>query len=66
MRWRQIGGSEALTIRLDKCAGGRAGIPGDFLYGDHRAPFREAGLWGLFRVYPQDAGGSDLLPLKQR
>ncbi|MCH8107501.1 MAG: hypothetical protein IIB30_03985 [Chloroflexi bacterium] len=62
----QIGGSEAITLVLDQGAGGSAGIPGDYLYGDHREPFREAGLWGLFRVYPQDAGGSDLLPLKQR
>ena len=36
-------------------AGGRTSIPGDYLYGDHREPYREAGIWGLFRVYPLDA-----------
>ncbi len=60
----QIGGSEAVTLVLDRGAGGRAGIPGDYLYGDHREPYREAGLWGLFRVYPSDAGGVALLPLE--
>ena len=59
----QIGGSEAVTLVLDRGAGGRAGFPGDYLYGDHREPYREAGLWGLFRVYPSDAGGVPLLPL---
>ncbi|PKB79895.1 MAG: hypothetical protein BZY88_10935 [SAR202 cluster bacterium Io17-Chloro-G9] len=59
----QIGGSAAITLVLDGGAGGRAEIPGDYLYGDHREPYREAGLWGLFRVYPTDAGAVALLPL---
>ena len=29
---------------------GGAGAPGDYIYGDHREPYREAGLWGVFRV----------------
>ncbi|MBE7472508.1 MAG: multicopper oxidase domain-containing protein [Anaerolineales bacterium] len=43
--------------------GGGGGIlsGGDYLYGDVRAPFTEAGLWGLMRVYP--AVQPHLLPL---
>lgn len=58
----QLGGLEALTIRLDS-AGGQAQLPGDYVYGDHREPYREAGLWGLFRVYPRGTGNTKLLPL---
>jgi len=58
----QIGGLEAISISLASGAGGRDALPGDYLYGDHREPFREAGLWGLFRVYPQGAD-VPLLPL---
>lgn len=52
-----IGGLEAVTLHLDGGAGGRAALVGDFLYGDHREPYREAGLWGLFRVRPRDDRG---------
>ena len=44
----QVGAVGRLEIVLD--AGGPSGMPGDYLYGDHRLPYREAGLWGLFRV----------------
>jgi hypothetical protein len=47
----QVGGLEAITVMLDAGAGGGASLPGDFLYGDHRTPYRDAGLWGVFRVY---------------
>ena len=50
----QIGGAETLNIVIDDGAGGRSGSPGDYLYGDHRLPYREAGLWGLFSVYAKD------------
>lgn len=54
----QIGPLEAVTIAPLDGAGGTAALPGDYLYGDHREPFREAGLWGIFRVYaPLDAAG---------
>src|SRR5581483_5542860 len=46
----QVGGMDALTFEVPS-AGGREMLPGDYLYGDHREPFREAGLWGLLRVY---------------
>ena len=50
----QIGATETLNIELEDGAGGPLGAPGDYLYGDHRLPYREAGLWGLFRVYDQE------------
>jgi hypothetical protein len=62
----QVGALEAITIQPLGGAGGALGLPGDYLYGDHREPFREAGLWGLMRVYAlEDAedGGVGLLPL---
>jgi hypothetical protein len=51
----QLGPLAADTLVLT--AGGEAALPGDYLYGDHREPYREAGLWGIFRVYaPGEAG----------
>lgn len=60
----QVGGLEAPTIWLDS-AGGKEELPGDYVYGDHREPYREAGLWGLFRVYAKGAAGGGLLPLSR-
>jgi FtsP/CotA-like multicopper oxidase with cupredoxin domain len=61
----QLGGAEAITLRPEGGAGGLARIPGDYLYGNHREPYREAGQWGLLRVRdPDDPGGSDLLQLE--
>ena len=59
----QIGGLEAITVVLESGAGGAALLPGDYLYGDHREPYREAGLRGILRVDPQDAVGVDLRSL---
>jgi hypothetical protein len=56
-----LGGLQATTLVLQGGAGGREGLTGDYLYGDHREPYREAGLWGLFRVYRPGRG--DLRPL---
>ncbi|MFN2593007.1 MAG: hypothetical protein ABR532_09280, partial [Candidatus Dormibacteria bacterium] len=56
----RMGGLEALTLSLE----GGASSPGDYLYGDHREPYREAGLWGLFRVRAGcDNTGTGLRPL---
>jgi len=55
-----VGGLEATTIILEGGAGGPGGLPGDYLYGDHREPYREAGLWGIFRV---SCPGGNLRPL---
>ena len=54
----QVGGLEAVTLRLEGGAGNGLGLSGDFLYGDHRLPYRDAGLWGLFRVHLPCASGA--------
>jgi hypothetical protein len=60
----QLGGLEAITIQPDGGAGGRTAAAGDYLYGNHREPYREAGQWGLLRVHsPDDPASSDLLQL---
>ena len=59
----QIGGAETLDIVLSDGAGGRHHAPADYLYGDHREPYREAGLWGLLRVHPKASPGVTLQPL---
>jgi hypothetical protein len=56
-------GLDALNLELDGGAGGPAHVPGDYLYGDHREPYREAGMWGLLRVLPCGAKDADLRPL---
>jgi hypothetical protein len=57
-----LGALEAISIvPLDG-----AGPPADYLYGDHRAPYREAGLWGIFRVHPPGAINVHLRPLPDR
>jgi len=53
----QLGGLEVANVSLDGGAGGPARLAGDYIYGDHREPYREAGLWGMFRVL---AGGGAL------
>jgi manganese oxidase len=62
----QVGALEAITIVPLPGAGGAAGMPGDYLYGDHREPFREAGLWGLLRVYAPDATDAKIQALPVR
>ncbi|MBI4201485.1 MAG: multicopper oxidase domain-containing protein [Chloroflexi bacterium] len=60
----QVGALEAVTLTLADGAGGPGRMPGDYLYGDHREPYREAGLWGIFRVLSLEAAdGTDLRPL---
>jgi FtsP/CotA-like multicopper oxidase with cupredoxin domain len=54
-------GTDALNLVLDHGAGGAGAVPGDYLYGDQRQPYREAGLWGVFRVR---ACGGDGDPLR--
>jgi manganese oxidase len=60
----QVGGMEALTITLGEGAGGPGRVPGDYLYGDHREPYREAGLWGIFRVHDPHMPPPGLRPLR--
>lgn len=57
-----VGGLEAVTLHI-AAAGGEARLPGDYLYGDHRGPYREAGLWGFLRVHPAEDADVSLRPL---
>jgi hypothetical protein len=59
-----VGGMEALTLTLTDGAGGSGRLPGDYLYSDHREPYREAGLWGIFRVHDVHATTARLRPLR--
>jgi hypothetical protein len=45
-----VGGLEAITLHLEEGAGGAEHLPGEYEYGDHRQPYREAGMWGVLRV----------------
>jgi FtsP/CotA-like multicopper oxidase with cupredoxin domain len=45
----QVGALESSTAFIPS-AGGPLALPGDYLYGDHREPYREAGMWGILRV----------------
>ena len=54
----KLGGLEALTLNLDGGAGGPSRLVGDYLYGNHREPYREAGQWGLLRVRQPGSGGA--------
>ncbi|GAB3861841.1 hypothetical protein GCM10028801_26420 [Nocardioides maradonensis] len=40
------------TFDLDVVGGAGGGRPGDYLYGDSRLPFTQAGAWGLQHVLP--------------
>ena len=57
----QLGALEVLTLFL---TAGPSGQAGDYLYGDHREPYRQAGVWGLLRVYSSGDLNATLLPLR--
>lgn len=58
-----LGALDVVTAELEGGAGGPGRVPGDYVWGDHREPYREAGLWGLFRVLPVGAPGATLRAL---
>ncbi|HUR18034.1 MAG TPA: multicopper oxidase domain-containing protein [Acidimicrobiales bacterium] len=58
-----LGGLDVVTANLEGGAGGRGHRAGDYLWGDHREPYREAGLWGIFRVLEPHARGGTIRPL---
>ncbi|HKF78008.1 MAG TPA: multicopper oxidase domain-containing protein, partial [Candidatus Dormibacteraeota bacterium] len=58
---RTITSGETIDARLIGGAGSTLGVAGDYLYLDHRYPFTQAGLWGIFRVYATTQ--SDLVTL---
>jgi hypothetical protein len=47
----EFGGSSYLRVPLH--AGGPAALPGDYVYMNHRAPYIDAGQWGVLRVRPK-------------
>ena len=57
---QRVGGLESLTLHVPS-AGGPLALPGDYLYGNHRVPFEDAGMWGILRVRP--SAGPGLVPL---
>ena len=59
----QVGPVETLNIILDGGAGGRFQVHGEYVYGDRRMPYREAGLWGILRVLVPGDPGADIRPL---
>ena len=61
-----IGGLEAITVVPEGGAGGPARRPGDYLYGDHRWPYAEAGLWGVLRVSPAPGERVSLMSVAAR
>lgn len=48
---RYFGPTEHFSAEPEGGAGGPRRIAGDYVYGDHRMPFFEGGLWGIFRVH---------------
>src|SRR6185503_3498261 len=54
---RTIGAAEVLSVWPVGGAGGAARYRGDYVYGDARQPFQEAGMWGIFRVLATGSPG---------
>jgi hypothetical protein len=54
---RSFTAGETAEVELVGGAGGTTRATGDYLYGDLRQPFAEAGLWGIFRVLPLGTSG---------
>ncbi|GIH06909.1 hypothetical protein Rhe02_49760 [Rhizocola hellebori] len=52
MAARTVTAGETLDAWLAGGAGGSERFRGDYLYGDAKQPFQEAGMWGIFRVEP--------------
>ena len=59
----RFGAIEAITLELAGGAGGPEHLAGDYVYGDHREPYRQAGLWGIFRVYTPADRSAPIEPL---
>ncbi len=53
---RYLPSSAAMNVDLGP-AGGPAGRPGDYVWGNHRMPYQRAGQWGFLRVLPPGSGG---------
>jgi FtsP/CotA-like multicopper oxidase with cupredoxin domain len=51
------GGREVLTVVPLGGAGGEEHLAGDFVFGDTRGPYRDAGVWGVLRVLAHHQSG---------
>jgi hypothetical protein len=58
-----LAGLDVLDLDLDGGAGGRARLRGDYVFGNHREPYREAGQWGALRVLPCNRDIAELTQL---
>jgi hypothetical protein len=58
---RTLTAGETLDVWPVGGAGGATRYRGDYLYGDARQPFQEAGMWGIFRVQPLGSAGIAIL-----
>jgi hypothetical protein len=54
---RTITAGEVIDAEVVGGAGGPQQFAGDYLYGDGRQPFAQAGMWGIFRVQPTGSAG---------
>ena len=52
-----LGAREVVTAVPLGGAGGEAHLPGDYVYGDTRGPYRDAGVWGVLRVLSHHRSG---------
>jgi hypothetical protein len=52
-----LGAREVVTAVPLGGAGGEAQLPGDYVYGDTRGPYRDAGVWGVLRVLSRHRSG---------
>jgi hypothetical protein len=59
-----IVGLDVLDLELQGGAGGSARLAGDYVFGNHREAYRQAGQWGILRVLSceDDAEGLTTLP----
>jgi hypothetical protein len=57
-----VGAREVFTAQPLGGAGGEGHLPGDYVYGDSRGPYRDAGVWGVLSVLPHHESG--LAPLR--
>jgi hypothetical protein len=58
-----LGGLEAITLVPEGGAGGRDQLPGTYWIGNHREPYREAGLSGRLVVHPRCGDDGAVAPL---
>ncbi|MBW3557379.1 MAG: multicopper oxidase domain-containing protein [Actinobacteria bacterium] len=58
-----LGGLESITVVPEGGAGGRDHLPGTYWIGNHREPYREAGMSGRLVVHPRCSDDVAVAPL---